>query len=379
MNAVVVTWGVILAIMGVLPVEAQERRACRATGYFLFTFHERVDGSMVTRTKRIDILQSDMEVVATSAGQMWSTATDAKRWACSQAAACFVQQAAGADTCGSSPLNVVYETIRKPHPIDDWRREVACNHAAAGNVQGLRKTSANTATLVQTKIVATASRDGITRNADQTVSEGGHVCWSPSASRGEHPPTGPEPSSESPRPKPSRTDSSRQPTRTDSSHQPSRTDSGHQPTRTDSSHQPGRTNPPSPIASIQATLTPPSQTGKCPASVLMQARLELRRPVEMRWWVTGEDGYQSPKYVRAFNEPQATLIWRRHIDPQPAAGNTMTQTTGKARAPVHQGYFQVHFETVAEEGRAVPLGESNRIPFTVDCNPEPPDRFKRLP
>jgi hypothetical protein len=167
-------WMLILGLLASLPVEAEardERRACRARGYFLYTFQELAGGSMTTRTKRIDILQSDMEVVATSAGQTWGTVTDAKRWACTQAADCYVRQAAGADTCGGSPLNVVYETIRKPSPIDEWRRQVACNHARAGNVEGVRQTSESTVTLVQTKIVATASRDGITRNADRTVSE----------------------------------------------------------------------------------------------------------------------------------------------------------------------------------------------------------------
>jgi len=368
----------VLAAVAMLPVHAQAqdvRRACRATGYFTFTFTELVDGSVVTRTKRIDILQSDMEVVANSAGQTWSTVTDAKRWACTQAAACYVRQAAGADSCGGSPLNVVYETIRKPDPIDDWRRQVACNHARAGSVPGLRQTNANTVTLVQTKIVATASRDGITRNADVTVKESDHVCWSPSPNPGADPAAGMQKDPERPQPKPGRPQP--KPSRTDPEHQPSRTDSSRQPTRTDSAHAPSRTNAPSPIAAIRVTVTPPDQKGKCPASVLMQARLELRRPAEVRWWVTGEDGYQSPKYVRNFTSSDASLIWRRHIDPKPTAGRLTQVPEGKPRAPIHQGYFQVHFETVSDQDRAIPLGESDRVPFTVDCNPEPSNRLKR--
>jgi len=321
----------------------------------------------VTRTQRIDILQSDMEVVANSAGQTWSTVTDAKRWACAQAAECYVRQAAGAESCGGSPLNVVFETIRKPDRIEDWRREVACNHARAGSVRGLRRTSANTVTLVQTKIVATATRDEITRNADATVNESDHVCWSPAGKPGTRPVPGTRPTPGRTEPKPSRTDPGRR---------PSRTDSSHQPTRTDSSHAPSRTNAPSPIANIQVTVTPPAQKGKCPASVLMQARLELRAPAEVRWWVTGEDGYQSPKYVRSFTRPQGSLIWRRHIDPKPATGGLTQKPGAKPSAPIHRGYFQVHFEAVSD--RPIPLGTSERVPFTVDCSPASTNR-RRAP
>jgi hypothetical protein len=347
----------VLWAVAVLPVqaEAQERRACRATGYFMFTYSDSGGGSVVTRTKRIDILQSDMEVVANSAGQTWPSVTDAKRWACAQAAECFVAQAAGAGRCGGSPLNVVYETIRMPEAVDDWRRAVACNHARAGSVSGLRRTDTNTVTLVQTKIVATASRDGITRNADRTVDESAHVCWSPSEEPPARPGTKPTPGPRKP-----------EPSRTDSSHQPTRTDSSRQPTRTDSSHAPSRTNSPSPIAGIRVTVTPQEQRGKCPATVTMQARIELREPAEVRWWVTGEDGYESPKYVRSFTRPDANVIWRRHIDPKPTTGGLTQKPGSTPGAPIHRGYFQLHFETVSDE-RAIPLGTSERAGFTVDC------------
>jgi hypothetical protein len=280
-TAATVAIALLVAANGVVAPDAAAadvRRACRATGYFVFTYRESAGGVATTRTKRIDILQSDMEVVANSAGQMWSTATDAKRWACTHAAMCYVNQAAGAEQCGNTPLNAVYETIRKPEPIDRWRRDVDCGHARAGSVPGLKRTGANTVTLLQTKIVATASRDGITRNADKTVSESGHVCWSPSpakpdakdpkpprrndgdgpASRtdarhqpsrtdADHQPTRTDadhqPSRTDASKQPSRTDSNKQPTRTDATKQPSRTDAGHQPTRTDSDHQPSRTDP----------------------------------------------------------------------------------------------------------------------------------------
>lgn len=354
----------VLSALAMLPAAAEAqgvRRACRATGYFLFTFKEIADGSVVTRTQRIDILQSDMEVVANSAGQTWSTVTDAKRWACAQAAECYVRQGAGADRCGGSPLNVVFETIRRPDRIDQWRRDVACGHARAGNVPGIRRTGTNTVYLVQTKINAVARRDEITRNADTTVSESDHVCWSPA----EKP--GPRPAPNPPKPRPSRTDPDRR---------PSRTDSSHQPTRTDSSHAPGRTNAPSPISNIQVSVTPPEQKGKCPASVLMQARLELREPAEVRWWVTGEDGYQSPKYVRSFTRPQGSLVWRRHIDPKPATGSLTQKPGAKPSAPIHRGYFQVHFEAVSD--RPIPFGTSDRVPFIVDCNPAAPN-IRRAP
>lgn len=353
-------------MMPVVPAAADEvRRACRATGYFVYTFNEAAAGAMTTRTKRIDILQSDMEVVATSAGQTWSTATDAKRWACAQAAACFVKQAASGQQCGNSPLNVVYETIRRPDPIDAWRRDVACNHARAGSVDGLRRTGTNTVTLVQTKIVATASRDGITRNADATVDESDHVCWRPEPRPAPASPVAPT------RPKPT-------PTRTDPSHAPSRTDADHQPTRTDAAHAPRRANAPSPIAAIEVDVTPSEQRGVCPASVLMRARLALRQPTEVRWWVTGEDGYRSPKYVRKLTEPDASLIWRRHIDPKPAIGGLTQAPDSAPRAPIHRGYFQLHVETAPDPGRpAIALGRSDRVPFLVDCNPASPDALGR--
>ena len=185
---------VVVMSTALLPGEAraQERRACRATGYFLFTLNEYASGSVVTRTARINILQSDMEVVATSAGQTWSSVTDAKRWACDAAARCYVTLAEGSDSsCGVSVLNTVYETMKRPDHMDAWRRQVACNHARAGSIPGLRYTSTNKVTLVQTKIVATGSRDGITRNADATFIESDHVCWSPSGTAGELPPRDP--------------------------------------------------------------------------------------------------------------------------------------------------------------------------------------------
>lgn len=360
----------VLSVMTMVPVAAQgqERRACRATGYFLFTLSENADGSVVTRTKRIDIRQSDMEVVANSAGQTWSTVTDAKRWACAQAAECYARLAAGAEGCSGSPLNVVFETIRKPEAMDAWRRQVACNHARAGTIPGLRPTDENTVTLVQTKIVATASRDEITRNADATVNESGHVCWSPSEQSGTRPAPGTRPTPGPRKPNP---------TRTDADHQPSRTDSSHQPSRTDSSHAPSRTNSPSPIAAITLTVTPPEQKGKCPATVLMQARLQLRQPADVRWWVTGEDGYESPKYVRSMTRPEESLIWRRHIDPEPTTGGLTQEPGSKPNAPIHRGFFQLHFETASGQGRAIPLGTSDKIPFTVDCNREPDNRVRR--
>jgi hypothetical protein len=351
----------VLAALSVAAAAGAERRACRATGYFEYTFQELIDGSMVAqRTKRIDILQSDMEVVATSAGQSWSTATDAKRFACSAAAACFVRQAAGSDEC-TPPVGsgVIFETIRKPPGMDDWRRRVACNHALAGNVPGLKKTADNKVILVKTKIVATGSRDGITRHADATVSEPNRICWDPPAGGGGRPPRAPN----SPPPAPEG--------------RPSRTDPGHQPSRTDSGHQPSRTNPPSPIESIRLTVTPAAQKGKCPASVLMQARIEVRQPVAVRWWVTGEDGYASPKYERSFTQPENALQWRRHIDPQPTGRDRMIQLQGgTVRAPVHEGYFEMHLETKPSQGRSLPLGASDRASFTVDCNPETPATLK---
>ena len=365
------TGALVLVALAVFPVQAQaqgERRACRATGYFLFTLSESVDGAVVSRTKRIDILQSDMEVVATSAGQGWSTVTDAKRWACSQAAECFAWLAAGGESCSGSQLNVVFETIRKPEAMDEWRRQVACNHARAGSIAGLRQTNANTVTLVQTKIVATASRDEITRYADATVNESGHVCWTPAEKPGTRPGPGTRPTPGPRQPNP---------TRTDSDHQPSRTDASHQPSRTDSSHTPSRTNAPSPIAAIRVTVTPPEQKGKCPASVLMQARLDLREPSEVRWWVTGEDGYESPKSVRSFTKPEATLIWRRHIDPKVTTGGLTQKPGSKPNAPIHRGFFQIHFETASDQGRSIPLGTSDRVPFTVDCNPGPVKPIRR--
>jgi hypothetical protein len=107
----------------------------------------------------------------------------------------------------------------------------------------------------------------------------------------------------------------------------------------------------------------------------MQARLELREPAEVRWWVTGEDGYASPKYVRSFTRQDANVIWRRHIDPQPTTGGLTQKPGNTPGAPIHRGYFQLHFETVSDQ-RPIPLGTSEQVRFTVDCNPQP-NRVRR--
>lgn len=347
----------VLAALALLPMdaEAQERRACRATGYFMFTFDEYADGSVVTRTARINILQSDMEVIANAAGQTWSSVTQAKRWACDQAAICFVMQAAGIRNCRDGVGNADYELVRMPENVDAWRRDVACGHARAGSIPGVRRTDSNTVKLLSTKIVATASRDGITRNADRTVDEGEHVCWSPSDTPPARPGTKPTPGPRKP-----------EPSRTDGRFQPSRTDSSHNPSRTDSSHAPSRTNSPSPIANMALTVTPAEHRGKCPTTVTMQARVQLREPAEVRWWVTGEDGYESPKYVRNFTKPDANVIWRRQIDPKPTTGGLTQKPGAKPSALIHRGYFQLHFETVSDT-RAIPLGSSEKAEFTLAC------------
>jgi hypothetical protein len=267
------------------------------------------------------LIQSDMEVVASSPGQKFSTVTDAKRFACEAAASCYVYQAAGAEaTCQpgvGSP--VVFETIKRPPPLSDWRRQVACNHARAGNVPSLTRSGTNKATVVETKIVATASRDGITRNADRTVSESSHVCWSPPVAGQGRPPG-------------ERADRQLDPgKRTGASQQPKRTDAGHQPTRT------------SGLESIDVAVTPGTQQGKCPASVLMRATVKVRQP----------------------------------IDPQPGLRDQMIQAQGGAtRAPVHEGYFQLWLETAPREGKSLPLGRSEQATFTVDCNPAAPTGLK---
>jgi hypothetical protein len=128
-----------------------------------------------------------------------------------------------------------------------------------------------------------------------------------------------------------------------------------------------------PIAKVEATVTPAEQRGKCPASVLLQARLELREPVEVRWWVTGEDGYESPKHVRSFTKPEESLTWRRNIDPKPATGGLSASPAARP----HRGFMQVHLETASLQGQAIPLGVSDRVPFAVDCNPEPANQIRR--
>ena len=346
------TGALALAVLTVLTLEAQaqgERRACRATGYFLFTMNENVDGSVVSRTKRIDILQSDMEVVATSAGQTWSTVTDAKRWACSQAAECFVRVAAGAERCGGSPLNVVFETIRMPEAMDDWRRQVACNHARTGSIPGLRHTNANTVTLVQTKIVATASRDEITRNADATVNsqpllespEAGNTSVPHAADSGPRKPT------------PTRTDSTTsEPHRceppalaTDSSHAP-----GHERAVVHRGHQ---------VTHAARAEGRAGQRGDAGAAQL--------RSQEVRWWVTGEDG-TNPRSRRNHGRSRDLAA---PFDPKPDWGWLADARGASSGAPIHRGFFRVFRDRVG------PAADPSQIKgsFTVDCNPSrQPDR-----
>ena len=333
--------------MAPLPSEAQtqgERWPCIARGHVIFEYEESVNGSGRSRSSRaIEIQRADIEVVARNKFVRAQSDID-MREICAQAALCLAQVAAGAETCVGSTQDVLFETIRKPDDVREWRRRVACNQAREGNVADLRPTNTNTVTLVRTWINGTLERYLHVAGAAE-VNESGHVCWAAP------------------------------PQRTDPDRRPSRTDASHQPSRTNPADGPSRTNPPSPITTIMVTVTPPEQKGKCPASVLMQARLELREPTAVRWWVTGENGYESPKSVRSFTKPEATLIWRRHIDPKPTTGGVTQKPGGKPNAPIHRGFFQLHFETASDEGRAIPLGRSDRVPFTVDCNLA--DRFKR--
>jgi len=176
----------VLLVSAAFPGEAEAvRRSCRATGKFIYTFHEEVDGSFVAlRTKSVNILQSDMEVVASGhyegAASVCGQACEileAKKRACSEATQCFLAQASGADSCVADLYTTIFETIVKPPRIDDWRREIACDYARAGQVPGLQRTDSNTVKLVETKIEATASRDSVTDRRYSTVSESEHVCW----------------------------------------------------------------------------------------------------------------------------------------------------------------------------------------------------------
>src|SRR5690606_12756812 len=105
--------------------EAQERRACRSTGYYVFSFEERAEGAVTLRTSRINSLQSDMEVVANAHALVWKSVTEAKRIACSQAADCFVTRAAGFPQCNAELFDAVFEMVRMPEDVHTFRREVA--------------------------------------------------------------------------------------------------------------------------------------------------------------------------------------------------------------------------------------------------------------
>jgi hypothetical protein len=147
----------VLVASAAFPGEAEAvRRACRATGQLIYAFHEEVDGSFVARrTKSVNILQSDMEVVASGhyegaaavCGQACEI-LEAKKIACSEATQCFLAQASGADSCVADLSTTIFETIVKPPRIDDWRREIACDYARAGQVPGLQRTDSNTVKLV---------------------------------------------------------------------------------------------------------------------------------------------------------------------------------------------------------------------------------------
>ena len=367
----------VVTAIALLPgdARAQERRACRATGYFLFSLDEHAGGSVTTRTARINILPSDMEVVATAAGQTSSTVTDAKRWACEAAAQCYVQLAKGAD-CGGTQLGAIFETMKRPDHMEVWRRQVACNHARAGSFPGLRQTSTNKVTLVQTKVVATGSRDGITRHADATISESDHVCWSPSGAADDNRPTDPTP--ERPGPRPSRPTPDPPPTRNDPDRQPSRTDSSHLPSRTDDSHRPRRANGPSPVESIRLD----DHAGRAEGEMSGQrpdAGAARTQPTSRGAVVGHRRRRLSVAEVRS-NVHQARSVAGLASSHQSAANGPRDDhdiATGKPAAPIHQGYFQLHFETVSDQERGIPLGESERASFTVDCNAKPPDRLKR--
>ena len=109
----------------------------------------------------------------------------------------------------------------------------------------------------------------------------------------------------------------------------------------------------------------------------MRATIGAREPVEIRWWVRGEDGYTSPKYERSLTQPETRLNWRRHIDPQPTARDKMIQMQGgSVRPPVHEGWFELHVESKPHQGRSIPLGASERVPFTVDCKPGTPAQLR---
>ena len=181
---------------------ARHRGGAGAPRTQAFHFHEEsVSHCAASASKDVDIRRADIEVVARN---KWvkPQSDSTMRWICAQAALCLVQVAAGAETCASSTMDVLFETIRKPDEVREWRRRVACNDAREGNVQNLRPTNENTVTLVRTMIHGTVE-GGVDKLAGfAEINESAHVCWAAP---------------------PQRTDPDRRPSRTDSSHQPSRT------------------------------------------------------------------------------------------------------------------------------------------------------------
>jgi hypothetical protein len=195
----------VLALLGV-PVEATVSRSCRATGAFEFKFEEwEGDSYKGLRTKTVNVLESDMEVVAVGEASGIDAIWHAKLYACSRAAYCYMKQSKNQQCESDDDAEII--TIKKPASFDTWRREVACGHARAGNVSDLEDTGRNAVIVKSTRVVATAKRDSVTESYETTLFEhaggarwgGYHVCWQPEPAQPVIPSV-PKPRPEPPRP-----------------------------------------------------------------------------------------------------------------------------------------------------------------------------------
>lgn len=152
-------------------------RACRALGSFTFTFKEFKDGQMTKlQTYKVNIRQSDMNVVGKGWGWGINWRTKAKKEACKNAARLFTKLAAG-KTNGDAITSNHYESIHMPPNINKWRRDVACSWARSGKVPGIKRRNGYAVKLYETLVSATAKRDNVSENDIEWAGQEKKTCW----------------------------------------------------------------------------------------------------------------------------------------------------------------------------------------------------------
>jgi hypothetical protein len=145
----------------------------------------------------------------------------------------------------------------------------------------------------------------------------------------------------------------------------------HTPTRT-------ATNTPTPaaqrteplggkISSVSLKVEPTNYKGKCPTNIKFQAHIVPAAPINLKWRIEGDNGYQSPDYALNIttSTPKNPSTFRTIQRP-----STMGQLTtgGPTKLPLIHGWAQLRVWAQGEPG----FLRSAKVPFTVDCNPPSP-------